>query len=130
MVFRHVVSLLLLWTLAMFVCASTAESLEDPTYEGTGVRYHVFKLVPIPKVPDDEVRTDRPSPGQVWIPGYWERTPDDWRWVRGRWALPPDANATWQAGHWRNEGDAWDWTTGGWIVTESYDARKEVQPGN
>lgn len=100
---------------------------DDPTYSGEGVTYRVIKLIPIPKVPDEEIRTNRPSPRHIWIPGYWERAVDDWRWVRGRWALPPEDSATWQPGHWRRQGDEWDWTTGNWIVTDTYKARKEVE---
>lgn len=125
------ITLCLLYTVA--VCAQVHEEPtdeEDPTYQDMGTTYHVIKLIPIPRMPDEEVRTNRPSSGHIWVPGYWERTADDWRWVRGRWALPPEPEASWQAGHWRRKGDEWNWTTGGWIVTDAYDARKEVGPAD
>ena len=115
-----------------FVCcvmlAAGIHAEEDPTEKREGLTYRVIKLVPIPKIPDEEVRTNRPTQRHVWIQGYWERSPDDWRWVRGRWALPPEPGAEWQSAHWRRDGNAWNWTTGGWIVTDSYKGRKELHP--
>jgi len=107
--------------------AAAGAPVDDPTYAGEGTRYRVIQLVPIPKIPGDEIRTKRRSKDQIWIPGYWERTADDWRWVAGRWAIPPNPSAEWQPGHWRRSENAWDWTTGGWIVTDIYQARKEVE---
>jgi len=104
---------ILLWCGLLLATGAAAQvPAEDPSELGAGGTYRVYKLVPIPKVPDEEVRTKRPSPNYIWVPGYWERKTDDWHWVRGRWALPPESGATWQAGHWRQQGGGTNWLTG------------------
>jgi hypothetical protein len=43
-----------------------------------------------PPEPVYEEQTDAPSPGQYWVPGYWQWTGSDWGWYYGAWAAPPE----------------------------------------
>jgi hypothetical protein len=78
-----------------------------------GERVVVTKALPVP-APQVEVITKEPSKEHVWIPGSWERDPDEWTWVAGRWEKPPEKSAHWEPGHWNwNEGE-WHWDRGHW----------------
>jgi len=46
-----------------------------------------------------------PSPGYIWIPGYWAWADDDYYWVPGTWALAPAVGLLWTPGY-------WGWDTG------------------
>jgi hypothetical protein len=75
----------------------------------------VEDLIAIPEL-REEVITEEPSSEQVWIPGYWERDPDSWRWVHGRWEATPEEGATFVPGHWAWESGSWHWRVGHWAV--------------
>jgi hypothetical protein len=55
-----------------------------------------------------------PGPGYVWVDGYYNRYGNDWRWVNGRWALPPRGYRVWVRSEWRNEGGRWRFHEGRW----------------
>jgi len=63
-----------------------------------------------------EVITSAPSPQYVWIPGQWERTPDNWTWSAGKWVQPPFANAYWVSGYWKHHGGKYVWQGGHWAA--------------
>jgi hypothetical protein len=37
----------------------------------------------------------RPSPGHVWIAGYWRHDGTRYRWIAGHWVLPPREGVVW-----------------------------------
>ncbi len=61
-----------------------------------------------------EIITPEPSQEHVWIPGDWERTPDQWKWVPGHWDKAPFGNARWVNGYWRYETGQYVWIAGHW----------------
>jgi len=63
-----------------------------------------------------EVITPRPSFDEIWIPGSWERTPDEWVWSKGRWETPVGKDAHWQKGHWGWIEGKWHWNKAHWVV--------------
>lgn len=67
--------------------------------------------------PQQEVITEAPSPGYVWVSGHWDRTPDDWSWNGGEWVQPPFSNAYWVPGYWQNRGGKYMWETAHWAAT-------------
>jgi hypothetical protein len=49
-----------------------------------------------------------PSPGYIWVPGYWSYGPQGYFWVPGTWVLPPDPDLLWTPGY-------WGWSDGAYI---------------
>jgi hypothetical protein len=67
-----------------------------------------------PPPPREEVQVAPPSPGYVWVPGYWTWEGNTWGWVAGRWEQPPERMATWVPGQWIQRGEEWVWRAGHW----------------
>jgi hypothetical protein len=67
-----------------------------------------------PPPPREEFQDVPPSPGHVWVPGYWTRGNNEWVWASGRWERPPERMATWVPGQWVQRGDTWLWRAGHW----------------
>jgi len=63
-----------------------------------------------------EVITTAPSPQYVWIPGQWERTPDNWSWSGGKWVQPPFSNAYWVSGYWKHHSGKYMWQPAHWAA--------------
>lgn len=77
----------------------------------------VVDTSPVPPPPlRQEVITQEPSPGYVWIRGSWERTPDAWNWVSGRWVKPPFLRARYISGYWRYDQGRYLWSGGHWAA--------------
>jgi hypothetical protein len=83
--------------------------------KSTGSDVIVDEVIEAPPPQIEEI-PPAPSEGQVWIPGYWERDPGEWSWVKGRWETPPHASARWQPGHWQWREGQWHWTRGYWTA--------------
>jgi hypothetical protein len=66
--------------------------------------------------PRQEIITAAPSPQAVWVPGAWERTPDQWNWVNGAWVKPPLRQAYWLPGYWQHAGGQYQWEPGHWAA--------------
>jgi hypothetical protein len=69
-----------------------------------------------PPPPQQETITIAPSPQTVWVPGSWERTPDQWLWVDGKWVAPPFRRAYWTPGYWQHVGGQYQWLPGHWAA--------------
>jgi len=88
--------------------------------------------------PRQEIITAAPSNQAVWVPGAWERTPDQWNWVNGQWVKPPFNRAYWVTGYWQHAGGQYQWNAGHWaagaqgaVVAQKFAAPApitEVQP--
>jgi hypothetical protein len=55
-----------------------------------------------------------PSPGYLWVPGYWGYGPEGYFWVPGTWVLPPDPDLVWTPGYWGWSDGAYLWNAGYW----------------
>jgi hypothetical protein len=73
-----------------------------------------YIAVPAPK---QELITPAPAPSHVWVPGQWQRTPDKWAWIEGKWVQPPFGNAYWVPGYWQHRGGKYQWETGHWAAS-------------
>lgn len=69
---------------------------------------------PPPPVAERRSR-QRPGPGAIWTPGYWEWDTDDGRfvWVAGSWQVPP-SGMVWQPSRWVHEARGWYFVSGTW----------------
>lgn len=61
-----------------------------------------------------EVRPPRPSPGHIWIGGYWGWDNGVHVWMDGQWAEPPQPGYVWASAHWRRHGHRWAYEPGYW----------------
>jgi hypothetical protein len=60
-----------------------------------------------------EVRPPVPTPGFVWIPGFWSWTGAQYVWVAGRWSAPRPG-FVWVTAHWRPVGHKGRYVPGHW----------------
>ncbi|HEY6824899.1 MAG TPA: hypothetical protein VI195_10695 [Steroidobacteraceae bacterium] len=102
---RHVVTLALVALLAaaLLLIARTA----------TGAQVAITVNVAPPALPVYE-QPPLPSPGYLWVPGYWSWGPEGYFWVPGTWVLPPDPDLVWTPGYWAFSDDAYVWNPGYW----------------
>jgi hypothetical protein len=66
-----------------------------------------------PPPPRVEVVGVAPTPGYVWLAGYWNWVGDRHEWVAGHWA-PPRPGHHWVAHQWVRQGDGWRMKPGHW----------------
>jgi hypothetical protein len=62
-----------------------------------------------------EVVGTAPTPGYVWLGGYWDWVGGRHVWVPGHWAAPPHPGYHWVAHTWVREGDGWRMRPGRWV---------------
>jgi hypothetical protein len=55
-----------------------------------------------------------PTPGYLWMPGYWAYGPAGYYWVRGVWIAPPHPGLLWTPGYWGFVGGLYGWHEGYW----------------
>lgn len=87
------------WTFAESATAATSSTYVD---------------APPPR--QETITVGPPSAQAVWVPGSWERTPDEWVWTNGRWVMPPFRRAYWAVGYWQHVGGQYQWLPGHWAV--------------
>lgn len=66
-----------------------------------------------PPPPREEVVGVPPTPGFVWLPGYWNWVGNRHEWVEGHWAAPRPGHH-WVAHRWVRQGDGWRLRPGHW----------------
>lgn len=66
-----------------------------------------------PPPPRVEVYDVPPTPGFVWIGGYWNWVGDRHEWVAGHWQAPRPGRH-WVAHQWVRKGDGWHMQRGHW----------------
>jgi hypothetical protein len=66
-----------------------------------------------PPEPRVEVYGEAPSPGYVWLGGYWNWVGGRHEWVAGHWS-PPNPGHHWVAHQWVRQGDGWRMKPGHW----------------
>ena len=55
-----------------------------------------------------------PSPGYIWVPGYWGWNDGAYYWVPGTWVLPPQVGLLWTPGYWGWNYGVYRWHPGYW----------------
>jgi hypothetical protein len=66
-----------------------------------------------PPGPLPETPSARPTPGMVWVPGYWHWDAIRYVWVPGHWETPPPGRR-WLPAETRGEGDGYRYYAGVW----------------
>ena len=67
----------------------------------------------------------QPSPGHVWVAGYWQWNGAQYAWTPGRWEAPQQQGATWIAPQWQRRGRGWFFVQGRWGAAERREERRE-----
>jgi hypothetical protein len=110
-------------TLPFLAAASCALALVLPTHADTRVSVDLgLRLgppVPVavryaPPSPRFERRMAAPGRGYFWIGGHHAWMTNQWVWVPGIWALPPQPGALWVEGRWDNRSR--NWIDGYWSI--------------
>jgi hypothetical protein len=66
-----------------------------------------------PPKPLPEFPSARPTPGMVWVPGYWHWDATHYVWVPGHWETPPPGRR-WQPAEVDRRGDGYRYRAAGW----------------
>jgi hypothetical protein len=76
--------------------------------------YYVGAVAPVaPPAPQVEIYGAPPTPGFLWIGGYWNWAGGRHVWVRGHWEAPR-AGYHYVAHSWVHRGDGWHLARGHW----------------
>jgi hypothetical protein len=67
-----------------------------------------------PPRPRFERPMPRPSPGHVWIGGYWGWENGVHVWIGGEWVVPPSPGYVWVQPRWARHGHRWQYVPGYW----------------
>ena len=79
-----------------------------------------YETVPLAvPTPQPEYCTPMPTPGYVWVPGYWEFRYDTYFWHAGYWTY--DRGYTFVPPHWRNCDRGHVWVPPYWKAPTRYD---------
>jgi hypothetical protein len=79
----------------------------DQRHDAGGV---VMVAPPAPRV---EVIGEAPTPGYVWLGGYWNWVGNRHEWIPGHWEAPRPGRH-WVAHQWVRQGDGWRMKPGHW----------------
>lgn len=55
-----------------------------------------------------------PGYNYVWVKGHWQWDGSQWVRIHGQWVLKPSDSALWVPGYWTKHHDHWRWTEGYW----------------
>ena len=55
-----------------------------------------------------------PTPGYIWVPGYWAYADFGYYWVPGVWVAPPRVGLYWTPGYWGYNGGSYMFNSGYW----------------
>ena len=83
-----------------------------PMASQAGLFVAVSVGIPPPALPV-YVQPPCPSPGYIWMPGYWAWD-DGYYWVPGTWVLAPAVGLLWTPGYWGWAEGAYLWHAGYW----------------
>ena len=59
-----------------------------------------------------EVRSEPPSPGAIWVAGYWGWRAHQYVWIAGHWERNPLGD--WVPGYWDKRDRGYYWVKGHW----------------
>ena len=94
-------------SLALSIALSACVVVPDQRHYAGGV---VMVAPPAPRV---EVIGVAPTPGYVWVGGYWNWVGDRHEWVAGHW-VAPRYGYHWVGHSWVRAGDGWRMRPGHW----------------
>jgi hypothetical protein len=96
-----------LFGIVLFAAALSATS-------GCAARVYGRFGPPLPPPPPRGAIVEGYHAGRVWIPGYYRWTGNRYRWVEGRWAMPPRHGMVWVPGHRAPHRGGYVWVEGYW----------------
>ena len=64
-----------------------------------------------PPLRHEAIAGGRPSPGHIWVAGYWRHDGHAYVWAAGHWERPPHEGHVWVAPRWESR-------EGGWVLIE------------
>jgi hypothetical protein len=67
-----------------------------------------------PPPPPHGAMVYRGRPGYVWIPRYRRWEGDHYRWIQGRWVMPPRPGMVWVPGYRERHAHGYIWVEGYW----------------
>jgi hypothetical protein len=78
-------------------------------------RHYADGLVMVaPPAPRVEIIGEPPTPGYVWLDGYWSWIDGRYEWTGGHWEAPHPGHH-WVAHRWTRQGDGWRMKPGHWV---------------
>lgn len=86
--------------------------ISAPAHAGLSIGIGVSVNIAPPVLPVYE-QPPLPSPGYIWVPGYWAWADGGYYWVPGTWVLPPAVGLLWTPGY-------WGWGDGVYVFHEGY----------
>ncbi|MDX2268163.1 MAG: hypothetical protein NW208_08655 [Bryobacter sp.] len=107
-------TLLLMSAFTLLLAALPAEAQWGYGRGGYGNRGYGPRFAPPPPPRAAFAYGRCPSPRHVYVPGYYQWRGNRYRWVDGRWAVPPRARAVWVPGYWRPQNGVHIWINGFW----------------
>jgi hypothetical protein len=93
--------------LVLVVALAGCVVVPDQRHYADGV---VMVAPPAPRV---EVIGVAPTPGYVWVAGYWDWVGGRHEWIQGHWVAPKTGHH-WIAHQWVRQGDGWRLKPGHW----------------
>ena len=93
--------------LVLVVALAGCVVVPDQRHYADGV---VMVAPPTPRV---EVVGVEPTPGYIWVGGYWDWVGGRHEWIQGHWVAPKPGHH-WVAHQWVRQGDGWRPKPGHW----------------
>ena len=72
-----------------------------------------------PSQPMDDDRGTQPGANYSWVYGYWWWSNNQYVWVPGYWAIPPNPEYIYIPGYWTHQNGLWVYAQGGWGLQNS-----------
>jgi hypothetical protein len=102
------------WRENVVVAAVQPAPAPQPVVAPQPAQQIVVVTPPPPPPAQVEVRYARPSPFDVWVPGYWEWRGGRYVWIAGHWSRPPRGHRSWEAPRWERRGSNYIFIEGHW----------------
>ena len=83
---------------------------------------------PVPVI----VRPPQPNPAYIWISEEWEPSGTSYRYSGGQWVAPPQTGANWRQGYWQRTKNGNRWIKGSWAkgANKAYSGNNGVGYGH
>ena len=94
------------------LAAMLASSLGSFAVPAISADYSDYGYRRAPPAPRHEV-VPAPRHGAVWVPGYWERRDNGYRWVKGTWVRERRGHH-YEPAHWVHRDGRWYFVQGAW----------------
>jgi hypothetical protein len=102
------------WSSAALTCALLLSMTLAACVVAPDQRHYADGVVMVaPPAPRVETIGESPTPGFVWLNGYWNWVGDRYEWTAGHWEAPRPGRH-WVAHQWVRQGDGWRMKPGHW----------------